>query len=145
MSALQKKILYCWLVCLACVASSVRAAENLPFREATFEKGRLKYVQGIPVLTVEGTPEEIGRQKAALTVDAAKALSGYPQRLLKLLGREDDWPKMVALGHTLLPQFPADHLAEIRAFGRRRAWTSIRVWSATRWSTPTAAGWVAPR
>ena len=118
MSVLQRRILCLWLVCLACVVSTVRAAEDLPFREATFEKGQLQYVEGIPVLTVEGTPEEIGRQKAALTLDAVKALSGYPQRLLKLLGREDDWPKMVALGHTLLPQFPPDHLEELRAFGR---------------------------
>ena len=45
----------------------VEAAEKLPFQEGRFEKGELKYVHHLPVLSVEGTPEEMGRQEAALT------------------------------------------------------------------------------
>lgn len=107
-----------FLVLAAALRAATPQVAKRPYREATFEKGQLKYVHGIPILSVAGTPEEIGRQKAVLTVDATRALSGYPQRLLKLLGREDDWPKMVELGRALLPQFPPDHLAEIRAFGK---------------------------
>ena len=55
------------LLVLAAPFSMVQAAEKLPFQEGRFEKGELKYVNHLPVLSVEGTPEEMGRQEAALT------------------------------------------------------------------------------
>ena len=60
---------------------------------------------------------EIGRQKAALIADAAKRLAGYPRDLLTRLGGDDCWSKMVQRGNALLEHAPADHRAELRAFG----------------------------
>ena len=102
--------------CLAAVVAPVAAAEDLPYREGRFEQGELKVVDGLPVLIVRGTPEEIGRQKAALTADAVKTLSGYPKRLLEQVGRGSTWPKMVERGRALVPQFPPDHRDELKAF-----------------------------
>src|SRR5207249_10385214 len=54
-------------VFLAVLVPPAAAAEK-PFRypEGKHEKGELKYVNGVPVLTVEGTPEEIGAQIGVL-------------------------------------------------------------------------------
>ena len=45
-----------------------QAAGAEPFRypEARFGKGELRYVNGLPVLTVAGTPEEMGEQVGKL-------------------------------------------------------------------------------
>jgi len=113
-----------WLACLAvtCLITAAAAAQDAaerPFREARYEKGELKYISDLPVLIVEGTPAEIGRQKAALTGDVTRQLAVYPQKLLKRLGREDQWPKVVEMGHALVPQFPADVREELRAFAEK--------------------------
>src|SRR5438552_8602483 len=46
------------------------AAAEKPFRypEGKHGRGELKYVNGVPVLTVAGTPEEIGEQIGVLTI-----------------------------------------------------------------------------
>ena len=117
------------LACLAatCLITAAAAAQDAaeqevaerPFREARYEKGELRYINNLPVLIVEGTPAEIGRQKAALTGEVAKQLAVYPKQLLKRLGREDHWPKVVEMGQALVPQFPADLREELRAFAEK--------------------------
>ncbi len=97
---------------------AAQAAEQRAFHVARYEKGELKYIHDLPVLLVEGTPEEIGRQKAMLTGEAVKTIADYPRRLLRAIKREEQWPKFVAAGETLLRQAPADHRAELRAFAK---------------------------
>jgi hypothetical protein len=111
----------CCLVaaCLIFTAAAARAVEDRPYREARYENGELRYISGLPVLLVAGTPAEIGRQKAALTGEVAEKLAAYPKELLKLFGREDQWPKALELGRALLPQFPADYREELQAFGEK--------------------------
>jgi len=104
------------LVCLIAVAAAAQQPQERTYREGRYHKGELKYVNDLPVLIVEGTPTEIGEQKAVLTGDAAKVLAGYPKKLLKQLGREDQWPKVLEMGELLAPQFPPDHREELRAF-----------------------------
>ena len=53
------------LLVVVCLCRSLAAAEPRVFREGRFEKAELKYIDDVPVLLVQGTPEEIGRQKAA--------------------------------------------------------------------------------
>ena len=47
------------------------ADEARPYNEAAREGGRLKYVENTPVLMLQGTPEEIGKQEAALHITMA--------------------------------------------------------------------------
>jgi len=89
------------LVCLIAVAAAAQQPQERTYREGRYHKGELKYVNDLPVLIVEGTPTEIGEQKAVLTGDAAKVLAGYPKKLLKQLGREDQWPKVLEMGELL--------------------------------------------
>ena len=111
-----------FLACLllASFVPAVVAAEDpaqvLTYAEGRYDKAELRYRNGLPVLVVEGTPDEIGRQKAALTGEAARKLASYPRELLKLMGREDQWPQFTEMAEALVPQFPPDHREELRAF-----------------------------
>jgi hypothetical protein len=58
-----------FLLALLCLFPAItRAAEPFRFPEAREGKAELKYVNGVPVLTAGGTPEEIGRAVGALAV-----------------------------------------------------------------------------
>jgi isopenicillin-N N-acyltransferase-like protein len=102
---------------LAAQAQSPAAGAERTFQEGRFEKGQLKYVNDVPVLTVAGTPEEIGRQKAELTGAVMQQLAGYPLQLVKLVRGETDTPKLIERGRALLENAPADYRAEVTAFG----------------------------
>lgn len=108
----------CLLALLASVPPA-RGAEASRFQEGRYGRGELRYVNDLPVLVVEGTPAEMGRQQAALVADRAKGLLDYPKHLMRRIGREDDFPGLLALSSRLLPQFPPDHLAELDAFARQ--------------------------
>jgi isopenicillin-N N-acyltransferase-like protein len=111
-------ILPFFLAWLALGAASSSCAEPFSFVEGTFEQGRLRYLNGLPVLEVQGTPEEMGRQQAMLVSDAARRLICFPAELLAVVGREDRWPEFVRMGKAMLPQFPAHHLAELESFAK---------------------------
>ncbi len=53
----------CLLLVLVAPLTRAAAAEESAFKEGRFEKGELKYVHGLPVLILEGTPAEMGRQE----------------------------------------------------------------------------------
>ncbi|RMG04944.1 MAG: hypothetical protein D6741_00245, partial [Planctomycetota bacterium] len=41
-------------------------AVESPYREGTSGRGELRFVDGVPLLVLRGTPEEMGRQEALL-------------------------------------------------------------------------------
>src|SRR5688572_14078951 len=47
------------------------AAELFRYPEATYEKGKLKYCDGIAVVIVQGSPTEIGEQMGTLVLKPA--------------------------------------------------------------------------
>ena len=104
------------LLVLAAPFSPLQAAEKLPFQEGRFEKGELKYVNHLPVLSVEGTPEEMGRQEAALTGAVVKVLASYPQQLMTLSGRGQQWDKCVETARTLMSHATQAHRDELQSF-----------------------------
>jgi hypothetical protein len=104
------------LLVLVAPISTVQAAEKRPFQEGRFEKGELKYIHHLPVLSVEGTPEEMGRQKAALTGAVVKALAPYPRQLMKLSGRGQEWEQCVESARTLMSHATQAHRDELRSF-----------------------------
>jgi len=97
------------------------AAEKRPFTEGRFEKGELRYINDLPVLIVAGSPEEMGRQKGALTGDVIPSIQDYPKRLLSYAesrsGPDPDREKRLrAMAESLVRQIPEAHRAELRAF-----------------------------
>src|SRR6516225_11335177 len=92
------------------------AGEPFRFPESRFGKGELKYHKCVPVLVVEGTPQEIGKQVANLALKPAERLLNYPKDVLSYLatpvGMKALWPIVVQRGKRLLENFPADYRAE---------------------------------
>ena len=116
MCPLHKTMLRIGLLGLIFSATIAQAADFRPYDEATYGQGKLQYIAGLPVLVVRGTPEQIGRQKAALTAQVVKNIADYPKRLLKMIDKEDAWPKFVEKGRVLMSRLPADYKNEIRVF-----------------------------
>jgi hypothetical protein len=101
------------------LAPAGRAADPVRrYPEARQGKGELRYVNGVPVLTVGGSPEEIGEQLGTLAVKPAQPLIDSFQGLLKSLGLVQSYPVILKAGTVMLPQFPADHRREIEAVAK---------------------------
>jgi hypothetical protein len=98
-----------------CVQPLGQAREPFRYPEARHGKGELKYVNGVPVLTVAGTPEEIGEQVGTLAVKQAPQLINAFKEFLKARNLEAAWPLLAGLANGLAPQFPAHHLKELEA------------------------------
>jgi len=98
------------------VVSAVRAAEERAFSEGRAGGGELKYIHDLPVLTVIGTPDEIGRQKAALTGDVVKKIAEYPRQLIERHHRKERLAKCLEMCKEIAPHMPADHREEMLAF-----------------------------
>ena len=108
----------CFWLLLVLVApfSRAQAAEKLPFRRAASKRGSLSIVDHLPVLSVEGTPEEMGRQEAALTGAVVKLLAPYPQQLMARSGRGRQWDKCLETARTLMSHATQAHRDEVRSF-----------------------------
>jgi isopenicillin-N N-acyltransferase-like protein len=94
------------------------AAEPFRYPEAKHGKGELRYVNGLPVLRLEGTPAEIAEQEAALAIKPSERLLSYPKDILAGFGATSMWPWFIKIGTALLEQFPADHRAELESMNK---------------------------
>ncbi len=82
--------------------------------EAKFDKGELKYINGVPVLTVEGTPEEIGKQFGELALKPAdKPLLSRVNSYMKQMGWEKQFPTMLRFASLVYVQFPKANQIEM--------------------------------
>src|SRR5438132_3799895 len=107
-----------WLLLfLAGFLGPTTALAETPFRypEGKHGKGELKYEKSIPILRVEGTPEEIGQQMAVLAVKPAKRILDFPAELLEKLEIRGALPVLALAGEAMLAHFPADHRQELEA------------------------------
>jgi hypothetical protein len=105
-----------WFVAgnMACL----QAEPPFRYREQKHGMGELKYINGVPVLTVAGTPEEIGTQVTELAVKPAGRALNYPKDFLKQFGAGWSWRFFVSQGESLLPNFPLDHRKEMDVMAR---------------------------
>ena len=98
-----------------------RAAEPFKYEEGKHGKGQLKYINGLPVLMVEGTPEEMGDQTGALTAKSVKKLLAFPKLYIEKFGYAAAWTALVRVGKSMEPAFPADQLKELEALAKTAA------------------------
>ena len=101
------------LVSFVLPASS--GAEPFRYPPGKQDKAELAHVRGLPVLCVEGDPEELGAQIGLLAVKPAARLLDYPRDFLGKNGRAEAWPRLVAAGKEMLANFPREHLRELEA------------------------------
>jgi len=97
------------------LATPLSAAEPFRYPEGRHGQAELKYINGLPVIRLQGKPEEIGVQMAMLTARPAQKLLNYPKDVLKHLGLQATWPALVATGKGMLANFPADYRRELEA------------------------------
>jgi hypothetical protein len=94
---------------------SAWASEPFRYPEGKCGKGSLKYINDLPVLMVEGTPEEMGEQVGVLGIKPATKLLSYPKEILKDVGAGATYPLLAATGKSMVPHFPPDQLKEFEA------------------------------
>ena len=98
---------------VALVSRAASAESPKTFQEGTSGPASLRYGNDLPVLVVEGTPEEIGKQTAALTASAMKRLADVPQFFVAMLGHQEQYSRYLAASRVMLERFPPDHRKEL--------------------------------
>ncbi|MDA1014881.1 MAG: C45 family autoproteolytic acyltransferase/hydrolase [Planctomycetota bacterium] len=96
--------------------TSVRSvsAEEFRFPERSVPGADLRYIHGIPVLTLSGSPEDMGSQQTTLAVDPAKEAYTFPRQLLKRMGVGDTgWFIVKSASKTVLLNGLQRHRAEL--------------------------------
>jgi isopenicillin-N N-acyltransferase like protein len=98
------------------------AGDRTPFRfpQARHGRGDLTYHDGVPVLRVAGTPEEIGQQLGVLSVRPAPRLLDFPEDLLRHSFKSRLLARLLTrratrIGGRLLVQFPDEPRRELEA------------------------------
>lgn len=87
-----------------------------PFPEGTAGHGRLTYVEGFPVLILQGTPTELGRQQGELTGDVIRPLLDMPRRVVEQHGYGQVWPLVSGMSRILANNAPEQYRQEMDAF-----------------------------
>ncbi len=91
----------------------VTGAEPAAFPEASHGKGKLRYLEGVPVLVVQGTPKEMGEQFGKLAIANSPDLGGLHERFLVDSGLKKRYPIIAAASGVLKANFPSHILTEV--------------------------------
>ncbi|MGH7199586.1 MAG: C45 family autoproteolytic acyltransferase/hydrolase, partial [Planctomycetaceae bacterium] len=94
---------------------AARAAEPVQFAEGAHGKGELKHIDGVPVLFLRGTPEEIGAQQGKLLSEPLEPILAFPRKFIDASGSQFAWPVCVLMSRTLMKHAPEDHRTELDA------------------------------
>jgi isopenicillin-N N-acyltransferase-like protein len=87
-----------------------------PFPEAVSGPARLTYVNGLPVMFLQGTPEELGRQQAELVGATIAPMLGLTRDVVKHHGYERVWPLVTAMSRVLMRNAPPEYRQELETF-----------------------------
>jgi isopenicillin-N N-acyltransferase like protein len=109
-----RRLLIC-VVVVSALAGPARAAGTFRYPEGKHGKGELRYVHGIPVLTVRGTPEEIGDQVGTLALRSLQPLFGRVHDFAKAWNVDAVFPLLLKSSSLLVTNFPADYRKELGA------------------------------
>src|SRR5262245_48119458 len=82
------------------------------------DKAELKYINGLPLLVVAGTPEEMGAAVGALALKPGSRVLGYPRDLLRWVKADTSWDFFVNAGRVLFKRFPDPYARELEALVR---------------------------
>jgi hypothetical protein len=94
------------------------AAEPFRYPEGTYGTAELKYMSGLPVLTAQGSPREIGAAVGVLALRPGWRMACYPEDLIKHYHLRPLWRPLVAAGNRMVRDFPADYREELEAMAR---------------------------
>jgi hypothetical protein len=104
------------LLVLLAASAAGRAAEPFRFPEGKLgDKGELKYQNGLPVLVVRGSPEEMGEAVGVLALKKSTRTLDYPRELLKYYRVEALWALFERAGMDMYKQFPDPYRKELES------------------------------
>jgi isopenicillin-N N-acyltransferase like protein len=106
------------------VTTAGRGADrvNLRLPDGKYGKGELRHVNGVPVLLVEGTSDEMGQQIGALILKPAAELLKDRDKLLKGEGWDRMLPIALKVSTLILPRVPPEHLHELEVAAKVGGW-----------------------
>src|SRR5262245_405364 len=104
--------LCCFLISSGCFTFFPEKHETFRYPEGAYAGGELRYINEVPILSVQGTPEEMGEQIAVLALRPGKRIASYPRDLLNRVWAGWTWDYFLHQGKKLLPQFPTDYRRE---------------------------------
>jgi hypothetical protein len=110
------------LLLIGLVQAPALGVEPFRYPEARAGKGEMRFIAGVPVLIVQGQPEEIGQQVGALVLKPASCLRALADDFIKAQGWERLYPLLLKTGNLMKPQFPPSHLKELQAAARASGW-----------------------
>lgn len=100
------------------VATTVSAQEPFRYPEGKHGTGELKYINEVPVLSVSGTPAEMGEAAGVLVLKPAHKLFGLSEEFARRHGLTKLLPLMLNAGGFFSSRFPPHHLKEIDALAK---------------------------
>jgi hypothetical protein len=100
---------------LSLIAAASNAAEPFRYPEGRSGKAELRYINGLPVLTVEGSPEEIGAQIGELALKPSHELVLHFGDYMKNKGLDSFSPIIFRASESLYRRFPDERRREIEA------------------------------
>jgi isopenicillin-N N-acyltransferase-like protein len=103
---------------IVAVCGHAVAAEPSVFDAAKHKSGELQFIEGLPVVTVEGTPEEIGEQLGTLFKKPLASLPAKQEAFAKGFGFKQPPAVLMKTGNFLLPWFPENHRRELQAVAK---------------------------
>src|SRR5690348_7994415 len=114
-------VIACALLTAGLFPAHGRSAPPFRYPEGRCGRGELRYVNGLPVLLVAGTPEEIGTAAGALAVRPGERMLSYPDDLLRRFHVSFLRGAFVRAGDDMVRRFPVDYRAELEALARGAA------------------------
>lgn len=114
----QHKGLWWFAVLAVGLAVGTAEADQGRFAERRIEGARLTYVNKVPILSMQGSPKQMGRQLASLVGPATERLVAYPKEAFGRNGNEASWTRLLNASRALWPNIPADHREEIETVVR---------------------------
>jgi hypothetical protein len=96
-------------------ASATNAAPPSPFAPGKHGPASLEFVAGMPVLTVSGSPAEMGEQAGALIGSALRPLLARQQEIFAGFGLRQPPGVLLGVGKALQTRFPVEQREELKA------------------------------
>ncbi len=112
---MQRAWFFCSCVVWQFIIVNPSLAAPFQYPEAKYGNGELRYISGVPVLVVAGSPEEIGEQMGVLALRPASGGLRLMEQFLKEQGLAPYKSVLARIGDSLLSRCPEAYRREIDA------------------------------
>ena len=112
------RILFAACLLIPLAAHTARAGDSSLFAPGKCQSGELKFVDGLPVVSAAGTPEEIGQELGTLLKDPITKLLDKKNDIAQGFGLTQAPNLLVKMSRLVAPAFPDAQHREIEALAK---------------------------